>query len=93
MMLVWFSIGWVFASVVVAMLPMRHQYFPGIALLLAAPVLIVLVGLQFGWIFSLLAVFAFVSMFRNPLKYIWAKARGQNPQLPREFASKKGISQ
>ncbi len=35
---------WVIAGVGVAMLPMRYQYVPGAALLLAAPVLIYLIG-------------------------------------------------
>ena len=58
MTLLWLSIGWVFASAIVAMLPMRHQYVPGVILL------------------------AFISMFRNPLRYFWARARGQRPTLP-----------
>lgn len=64
------------------MLPMRRQYVPGVALLLAAPVLIVMIGLQMGWLIALLALAAFVSMFRNPLKFLIAKLRGQNPQVP-----------
>ncbi|WP_346429116.1 DUF2484 family protein [Sulfitobacter sp. M72] len=82
MMLMWMCILWVFASVAVAMLPMRRQYVPGIALLLAAPVLIFFVGQQHGWVMAVLGLAAFVSMFRNPLKFILAKLRGQNPQVP-----------
>lgn len=82
MTLVWLSILWVFASVGVAMLPMRRQYVPGVALLLAAPVLIVMIGLQMGWLIAALALAAFVSMYRNPLKFLIAKLRGQNPQVP-----------
>ncbi len=47
-MLLWLSIGWVFASALVAMLPMRWQYVPGVALLLAAPVLIGLIAQSVG---------------------------------------------
>lgn len=83
MILLWASILWVFASVATAMLPMRHQYFPGVALLIAAPVLIVLIGMELGWWVSVLALAAFISMFRNPLRYIWARARGQKPELPK----------
>ena len=86
-MLLWLCIGWVFAATVVAMLPMRHQYVPGIALLIAAPVLIAWVGITVAWWAGLLALAAFVSMFRNPLRYFWAKARGQSPQLPPELRS------
>lgn len=80
--LLWLCIGWVFASVAVAMLPMRRQYVPGLILLLAAPVLIFAIGMELGWLAGLLALAAFISMFRNPLRYIWAKLRGQNPQVP-----------
>lgn len=82
MTLLWLCVLWVFASVGVAMLPMRQQYIPGVALLLLAPVLIVMIGMKVGWFMAALGVAAFVSMFRNPLLYIVAKLRGQNPQLP-----------
>ncbi|WP_370401857.1 DUF2484 family protein [Sulfitobacter sp. JB4-11] len=82
-MLLWLCVAWVFASAGVAMLPMRHQYFPGVALLIAAPVLIFMIGLQVGWLAAFIAVLAFVSMFRNPLRYIWARLRGQKPEIPR----------
>jgi hypothetical protein len=82
MVLIWCAIAWVFASAAVAMLPMRRQYFPGIVLLLAAPVLIIMAGVQFGWIYALLGLAAFVSMFRNPLRYIAARLRGETPEIP-----------
>ncbi|HSG56843.1 MAG TPA: DUF2484 family protein [Paracoccaceae bacterium] len=82
MTLVLLCIGWVFASAAVAMLPMRLQYVPGVALLIAAPVLIVLIGLQYGWIFAALGLAAFVSMFRNPLRYFLARLRGERPEIP-----------
>ncbi|MGB5864213.1 MAG: DUF2484 family protein [Sulfitobacter sp.] len=82
MILIWLSIGWVFASAGVATLPMRLQYVPGIALLVAAPVLIVLWGMQFGWIYALLGLAAFVSMFRNPLRYIAGRLRGKQMEIP-----------
>ncbi|MFK7838068.1 MAG: DUF2484 family protein [Sulfitobacter sp.] len=83
MTLLWLCVLWVFASVAVAMLPMKHQYFPGIALLIAAPILLFMIGQQVGWIAALAGLAAFISMFRNPLRFIWAKLRGQNPELPR----------
>ncbi|WP_299200781.1 DUF2484 family protein [uncultured Tateyamaria sp.] len=86
-MLIWACIGWVFAATVVAMLPMRHQYIPGVTLLIAAPALILWVGISVAWWAGALALAAFVSMFRNPLRYFLAKARGQNPQLPPELRS------
>lgn len=82
MTLLWICLIWVFASVGVAMLPMAKQYIPGVALLLAAPVLIIMIGVQVGFVPALAGLAAFISMFRNPLKYIWAKVQGQNPQVP-----------
>lgn len=82
MTLLWICVLWVFASAAVAMLPMRRQYVPGVILLLMAPVLIFMIGVQVGWIPALLALAAFVSMFRNPLRYLVARLRGQNPQVP-----------
>lgn len=76
-------ITWVFASAATAMLPMRRQYIPGVTLLVAAPILIVMIGLQVGWIPAALAVAAFVSMFRNPLRYLLARAKGEHPEIPR----------
>lgn len=82
MTLLLLCIGWVFASAAVAMLPMRYQYVPGIALLLAAPVLIGLIWAQVSPWAALGALAAFVSMFRNPLRYLFAKAMGRTPEEP-----------
>ena len=64
---------WVVASAVVAMLPMRRQYAPGVVLLLAAPLLIGWIGWAHGWVWVVPAGLAFVSMFRNPLRHLWAR--------------------
>jgi hypothetical protein len=82
--LLWLSVAWVFVAAAVAMLPMHRQYVPGIALLIAAPVLIITIGLQVAWWAGLLAFAAFVSMFRNPLRYFYARLRGQRTELPEE---------
>ncbi|MBT8411190.1 MAG: DUF2484 family protein [Octadecabacter sp.] len=74
---------WVLAATVVALLPMRMQYVPGVALLLMAPVLIIWLAVLYGWWVGVLALLAFVSMFRNPLRYLWARARGQRPEIPK----------
>ena len=76
---------WVLASAVVAMLPMRRQYVPGVALLAVAPVLILWIGYAHGWLFAVAGLFAFVSMFRNPLRYFWKKWRGLPVELPPEL--------
>lgn len=83
MTLLWLCIAWVFASALVAMLPMRRQYVPGLALLIAAPVLIIAMGAQVGWWAAIAGLAAFVSMFRNPLRYLWARTRGQHPEIPK----------
>lgn len=80
MTLFWLSCLWVIASVVVAMLPMRQQYVPGVCLLIVAPVLIGMIFAQYGPISGTAALVAFVSMFRNPLIYIYAKLRGQETE-------------
>ncbi len=82
-MLLWLCILWVFASAIVAMLPMRLQYVPGITLLIAAPVLIFFIWTDIAWWAGLAALGAFVSMFRNPLRYFWTRARGHKPELPK----------
>ena len=61
---------WVLALAIVALLPMQAQMLPGFALLLAAPVLLLWIGHVHGWLWLAIGLFAFVSMFRNPLRYI-----------------------
>lgn len=73
---------WVLAAAAVALMPMRLQYVPGVILLLMAPLLILWIGLQLAWWAAVLAVLAFASMFRNPLRYFWARARGHSPEVP-----------
>ncbi len=84
MILLWLCIGWVFASALVALLPMRLQYGPGLALLLAAPVLIGMIWVQVAPWATLLACAGFFSMYRNPLRYFWsrlrARAKGYSPR-------------
>ncbi len=72
------------ASAITGMLPMRYQYAPGITLLLAAPVLIVWLGVEHGWVVGAVALAAFLSMFRNPLRYLVKKAMGLPVERPEE---------
>lgn len=74
---------WALAATVVALLPMRYQYVPGVVLLALAPVLILWMGVAIAWWAGFLALAAFVSMFRKPLRYFWAKARGEAPDVPK----------
>ncbi|WP_372602801.1 DUF2484 family protein [Actibacterium sp.] len=58
---------WVIAAAVVAFLPMRYQYAPGLALLIAAvPLLVFLAAENNPWI-VLAVLAAIISMFRRPL--------------------------
>ncbi|MEM1352203.1 MAG: DUF2484 family protein [Pseudomonadota bacterium] len=81
MTLLWTCCVWVIASALVALLPMRRQYVPGVMLLVTAPVLIVWIALSTHWVLALCAGLAFISMYRNPLRYFWLKARGRKPEL------------
>ncbi|SLN26137.1 hypothetical protein PSA7680_01135 [Pseudoruegeria aquimaris] len=71
---------WVLAAAGVAMLPMRHQFAPGVILLALAPVVIVWLARVHGVWIGVAGFAAFVSMFRRPLKYygnrLWARVRG-----------------
>ena len=82
-MLLWLCLAWVFASVAVALLPMRLQYVPGLALLLAAPVLIWMIAQSVGFWAACAGLAAFVSMYRNPLRYFWKRLTGQDVEVPR----------
>lgn len=76
---------WVIAAAGVAMLPMRRQMLPGMGLLLAAPVLLGWIGWAHGWIWLAVGLFAFLSMFRNPLLYFLRRALGRPAPLPEEL--------
>ena len=68
---------WVVAASGTAMLPMRRQMAPGLLLLVSAPVLMVWLAVQVGWMAGVVAVLAFVSMFRRPLGALLRWARGR----------------
>jgi hypothetical protein len=79
------AIFWALAATVTALLPMRRQMVPGLALLVAAPVLILWIGAAHGWLWTLPALAAFLSMFRNPLLYLLRRATGRPAPLPPEL--------
>ncbi|WP_293576840.1 DUF2484 family protein [Phaeobacter sp.] len=60
---------WVLLGCVVAALPLRWQIWPGVMLLLTAPLLIVLLAQDHGGWVAGFGVFAVVSMFRRPLRH------------------------
>lgn len=74
---------WVVASTFVAMLPMRHQYAPGVLLLFAMPFGLAWIAFDPGWFYALAGFVAFLSMFRNPLIYKWQRAMGERPEGPK----------
>lgn len=73
---------WVLAATIVALLPVRRQRAPGLALLVVAPVLILWLGAEHGWGWPLAALLVLVSMFRHPLRWLWRKARGRERAGP-----------
>lgn len=76
---------WVLAAAVTAMMPMRRQVWLGLPLLATAPVLVVWIGLAHGWLWLVPALFAVLSMFRNPLIHLIRWARGERPEMPRDL--------
>jgi hypothetical protein len=67
---------WVIAAALVALLPMPRQIWPGLALLMMAPLLLIWIGATQGWFWTAFGAFAFLSMFRRPLIYFYRKANG-----------------
>jgi len=76
---------WAVSATIVALLPMRAQFPPGVTLLALAPFLIAFIGYQHGFWIAGLGLLAFLSMFRNPLIYIARKTMGKKPELPKEL--------
>ena len=68
---------WVILAAIVALLPIRRQFAPGIVLLIAAPFLLVYLGYQHGGWIVLAASVAIVSMFRRPLFYMGKRLIGR----------------
>jgi len=76
---------WAVLGTITALLPMRRQFIPGVTLLFFAPVLVIFIGMQHGFWIAGLGLLAFLSMFRNPLRYLVRKAMGKPTQLPKEL--------
>jgi len=68
---------WVILAAIVALLPMRRQFVPGIVLLIAAPFLLVYLGYQHNVWIVLAASVAIISMFRRPLFYMGKRLIGR----------------
>lgn len=78
---------WVLASTATALLPMRRQMVPGVALLAAAPVLLWFIAREHGIFVFALTLLAALSLFRNPLIYFARRAMGLPVSLPKELQS------
>lgn len=76
---------WVLASTATAMLPMRRQMVPGMALLIAAPVLLWFIAAEHGFLVFGLTLLAALSLFRNPVIYFARRAMGLPVSLPVEL--------
>lgn len=72
---------WVLLATIVAFLPMRAQFPPGICLLIVAPFLIGWIAWDHGVLLAGVGVLGFVSMFRNPLIYLTKRLRGKQPEV------------
>lgn len=68
---------WVVLATITAFLPFRVQFIPGFLLLVAAPVLLVWIGRDHGWIFAGLGLLGFLSMFRRPLLHLMRRIIGK----------------
>jgi hypothetical protein len=77
---------WVIAAAVTAMLPYRRQFVPGFTLLVLAPVLLIWIGMTQGWLWLVLGLFAFASMFRRPLIHFTRRALRLPADDPRREA-------
>ena len=76
---------WVLFAAGTAMLPMRYQAYPGVPLLLSVPVLLVWIGMDVGWPWVCVGLFAFISMFRRPLTALVRWMLGLPVEVPKEF--------
>ena len=74
---------WVVAVAGTALLPMRQQRYPGVPLLVVAPILLIWTGWVHGILWVFVGLFAVLSMFRRPLNYLIRQALGLKlPDLP-----------
>ena len=79
------AILWVFCAVGAAMMPMRWQFRVVPVLAAIAFGIMGMIAKTYGWLAFGLAVAAFVSMFRHPLRYVWRRLQGEDVEIPEEF--------
>jgi len=73
---------WVVAATLLAFLPVRRQILPGTLLGLAGLGIVVWIGWENGWVWTLIALLAFASLFRNGFKVIPMLIRGEKIEIP-----------
>lgn len=71
------------AATATALLLMRAQMVPGLALLLAVPLVLIWIALTHGWGWAVFGLFALVSMFRRPLRHLAVTAFGRRGAPPK----------
>ena len=76
---------WVIAGALTAQLPVIRQPWPAGVLFFSAPLLILWIGYQYGWVWTAAGIFAFASMFRRFLTYLALKTLGFPAELPPEL--------
>jgi hypothetical protein len=76
---------WAIAATITALLPMKRQMIPGVTLLVTAPLLLVWIGWDHGWLLATLGLLGFLSMMRNPLIYFVKRAMGKPVDLPKDL--------
>lgn len=75
---------WVLLATPLAFLPIRKQVIPGSILGLAGLALLVWIGFENGWVWTLVGFLAFASLFRNGFKVIPMLIRGEKIVIPEE---------
>jgi len=75
---------WVVAATLVAFLPIRRQILPATLLGLAGLAILVWIGVEKGWVWTILGLLGFASLFRNGFKALPALLRGEKIEIPEE---------
>lgn len=70
-----FASLWVLSATLIAMLPMRLQFIPGLSVLILALPMLGFIAYQHGIWLCLIGVLAVLSMFRRPLIYYVGRLR------------------
>lgn len=75
---------WVLLATPLAFLPIRKQVIPGTILGVLGLALLVWIGFENGWVWTLVGFLAFASLFRNGFKVIPMLLRGEKIEIPED---------